>query len=124
MADEREDIETQISSMFGRFKRVKDGEDMNMVKDVSAHHIPTSEARPPAVSKFNEQFYTVQQQTARNCIRVAEWLENQAKDLRERAASIDLQSREIPDAIAKSVSFEREAADKVTFLSSLWKVES
>lgn len=97
-------------------KLINDGEPRK--KDVSCHHIGVIKTDVPRpVENFLDAYKTVQEQTARQCLVVAEQLEAAAAELRNKAAILNHQAVQIPDDIRHSTTFEREARS----LAETWK---
>lgn len=88
-------------------------------ESVMATGIIETDRVPLSVLNFLGAFKKVQETTALSCIRTAEWLEMQAADLRNKAATLNHQASQIPDDVKYAATFEREASSLNIFLSAL-----
>lgn len=76
---------------------------------------------PPAVVKFLDLFSSVQQQTARHCIELAEWFEAEAASLRNHSVVLNHQAQQIPDDLRQATTYEVNVRERMQFLAALKK---
>lgn len=87
-------------------------------KDVEPHHIPTA-APATGAERFMTRFKAVQEQTATDCLRLAEWFEATAVELRQKAEILNHQATDIPTMIFNAANFEGEVRNRFGFLRAL-----
>lgn len=78
-------------------------------------------AVPLSVERFLSAFQKQQEASAKECISLAEWFEDNAVWLRNRAATMVHMATQIPADVSQATLYERESNDRVQFLSALRK---
>lgn len=99
-------------------------------KDVTPHHIHTEDTLPVTqpvaqpVTNFLNRFTTVQEQTAKRCLHLADALEAEATKLKQYAATLIHQGKQIPEDVQRATTYEMDVRARVDYWAPVVKADA